>query len=257
MKEEAIKICQTRFKSSDENVLVSFFKHQQDISGYILAIKKSDASCFRPICKFLRGLTTDPKEKQIEMLAWLTDFKHRPYQKYLKTHLPPTDDACTKSTAAKSSDDHGRNVWRFFLKKSAITGTLMYKRPLTYLTVSLLLLTGGYAVFVAITRQKCMYWDGQRYEVVFCDGSRGNEMTIPFDPVKQLHFKMITRYDTLTEYSVGKVWYVKRKGQFEFYTSNGLHPTNPDLTLKPLTDFILNTAVRQKREQLLLLNGKY
>src|SRR5688572_8628122 len=78
LKEEAISICQRRYKRSDENVLVAFFDHQLDAPEYIIAITRSDADRFRPVCNFLRGETARPEERQIEMLAWLIDFKHRP-----------------------------------------------------------------------------------------------------------------------------------------------------------------------------------
>lgn len=101
-----------------------------------------------------------------------------------------------------------------------------------------------------------MRWDGERYGVVACDAFPGDPSVIPKDPVKLDDFKMVNHYDTLTAYSLGKVWYVKRKGEYEFFTWGGTHPVYRDLQLKPLTDFIINTVVRQKKQQILLSSGK-
>ena len=112
-------------------------------------------------------------------------------------------------------------------------------------------------LFHLMIKPTCMRWTGQRYEIVSCEAYAGDPSVISYDPVKLRDFRMITRYDTLTVYSLGKVWYVKRNGEVEFYTAGGVHPVNPDLKLKRLTDYLLNTVVRRKREQLLASSGSH
>jgi hypothetical protein len=231
LKDEALNACQNRFQRSDEKVLVAFFKQQVDVSEYLVAINKSDADCFKPIYNFLRGVTTKPEEKQVEMLAWLTDFKHRPYQEYLKSKLPAG----------------GGGIWI-----PPGLGKLSLEKFLVGFAVLVLLVAGYYVISAIGSKQKYMHWTGDRYELVSYATLLGDPSVIPYDPIKLAHFRMITRYDTLTAYSLGKVWYVKRKDEYEFYTSDGVHPENPDLKLKPLNDYMLNTVVRQKKKQLLL-----
>ncbi|PWK65381.1 hypothetical protein LX99_05026 [Mucilaginibacter oryzae] len=83
LKEHALSACKERFLRIDENVLISFFERQSDPDAYIDAINKADADIFRPVNYFLKGRTQNPEEKQIELLAWLTDFANRPYSNYI------------------------------------------------------------------------------------------------------------------------------------------------------------------------------
>jgi hypothetical protein len=261
LKEEAAKVCQRRFKKSDENVLVNFFKQQQDVSEYVRAITKIDEGCFRPLRNFLRGKTADPEERQVELLAWLTDFKPRPYQEYLKTYPTPIEDPGSEPTdveppavgGPQGQDTNGASSG----KKETTRDKATYPNYLMLISVLLVFATLAFVIYRYTTKPQCMRWNGERYEaVVACGDFTGDVSVIPYDPVKLDHFKMISRYDTLTAYSLGKVWYIKRKEECEFFTSDGVHPVYRDLQLKPLTDYILNTVVRQKREQLLLSSGK-
>lgn len=83
LKDEAIYVCTTRFKRSDEHILIEFFESQKDQCEYVAAINKIDIDYFRPLLYYLRGRTENPDIKHIELLAWLTDFKARPYQHYI------------------------------------------------------------------------------------------------------------------------------------------------------------------------------
>jgi hypothetical protein len=261
LKEEAIKVCQKRFKKSDEDVLISFFKHQPNVSEYVSTIEKSDPDCFKPICNFLKGKTTNPEERQIELFAWLTDFEPRPYQEYLKTYPTPIEDAGTEPTNTEPPDTGGHKgpgtKGASSGEKETTRDKVTYPNYLILLSVLLLLATVVFVIYRYTTKPQCMRWNGERYEaVVACGDFPGDASVIPYDPVKLDHFKMISRYDTLTAYSLGKVWCIKRKEECEFFTSDGVHPVYRDLQLKPLTDYILNTVVRQKREQILLSSGK-
>lgn len=83
LKDEAIYVCTSRFKRSDEHILIEFFEIQKDQCEYVAAINKIDIDYFRPLLYYLRGRTENPDIKHIELLAWLTDFEARPYQHYI------------------------------------------------------------------------------------------------------------------------------------------------------------------------------
>jgi hypothetical protein len=83
LRDEAIFVCTSRFKRSDEKVLSAFFKSHQDQTGYLNAITEINVNCFKPLINFLRGRTQRPEERVVELLAWLTDFEARPYQHYI------------------------------------------------------------------------------------------------------------------------------------------------------------------------------
>ncbi|SDH16324.1 hypothetical protein [Mucilaginibacter gossypii] len=83
LRDEAIFVCTSRFKRSDEKVLATFFKSHQDQTGYVSAITEINVSCFKPLINFIKGRTQKPEERVVELLAWLTDFEARPYQHYI------------------------------------------------------------------------------------------------------------------------------------------------------------------------------
>ena len=99
---------------------------------------------------------------------------------------------------------------------------------------------------VFIGKQKCMYWNGNEYQPVSCDKKVKDTLVIALDTMRLAHLKKITKPDTITEASVGKLWYFIRNKNAEFYTCGGLHPIYTDMRLRPLTDYILNKYVTHK-----------
>ncbi|MCD2424830.1 hypothetical protein LQ567_18755 [Niabella pedocola] len=97
----------------------------------------------------------------------------------------------------------------------------------------------------------CMRWTGDHYEQIPCRGTTGDTLVEPLDPEKIRSFKKITRPDTITRQSKGSVWYVKiNKGkEIEFYTSDGFHPIDRQLRLKPVTDYIIEKHLHLAQAQ--------
>ena len=97
----------------------------------------------------------------------------------------------------------------------------------------------------------CMRWTGDHYEQIPCRGTTGDTLVEPLDPEKIRSFKKITRPDTITRQSKGSVWYVKiNKGkEIEFYTSDGFHPIDRQLRLKPVTDYIIEKHLHPAQAQ--------
>ncbi|MBZ4188856.1 hypothetical protein [Niabella beijingensis] len=94
----------------------------------------------------------------------------------------------------------------------------------------------------------CMYWTGDHYQQISCTEKLGDTLILALDPEKLRSFKKITRPDTITGQSKGGVWYVKINGQIEFYTSDGYHPTDRQLRLKPVTDYIIKKYIHPDQE---------
>jgi hypothetical protein len=92
-----------------------------------------------------------------------------------------------------------------------------------------------------LKKKECMYWDGDEYQLAYCDDKDPSHNLIPADTAKLKHFKEITRPDTLTtENSKGKVWYDKSHNVVKFFTSPGKHPENGK-ELKDASDYMINT----------------
>jgi hypothetical protein len=91
-----------------------------------------------------------------------------------------------------------------------------------------------------LNNQRCMYWTGDHYEAISCNDKIEDVPIIALDTFKVNHLKRITRPDTLTGYSVRKVWYAKIDGKVEFYTHSGEHPVDHNRRLLPMSRLILS-----------------
>lgn len=96
--------------------------------------------------------------------------------------------------------------------------------------------------------EACMYWTGDHYQQISCSRKPGDTLVVALDVEKLRSFKKITRPDTITKKSKGAVWYVKINGKIEFYTSAGYHPIDPQLRLKPITDYMIKNHIRPDME---------
>ena len=87
--------------------------------------------------------------------------------------------------------------------------------------------------------EKHMYWDGDHYEPVK-DGEQEPGITIiPLNLKTLKQQRKINLPDTLTTYSLGKVWYKGFVKDHEFFTDSGAYPQDTQRVLKPLTNTIL------------------
>lgn len=120
-----------------------------------------------------------------------------------------------------------------------------------YITIScILLLFIGSSSFVAWENstisvrmpkadEKCMYWNEDHYEPVKCNAQIANATITPLDLKKLQRQRKINLSDTLTSYSLGKVWYKGFVKDHEFFTDSGAYPQDIQRVLKPLTNTIL------------------
>jgi len=89
----------------------------------------------------------------------------------------------------------------------------------------------------------CMYWHEDHYEAIACNQKVPNAMVIALDSMKLKNFRKLTRPDTISYLSIGKVWYSKIDGKIEYYTSGGEHPVVFDHRLKPIPKYIIDKYI--------------
>jgi len=112
----------------------------------------------------------------------------------------------------------------------------------------------GVALFVSILSvgayllynkdENCMYWAADHYEPVSCN-EKGKGLLVPLNPEKIKSFRKITRKDTITEWSVGKLYYIKNNNDIECYTEGGNYPLNITRSLKVITQYIFDKYLRK------------
>lgn len=87
--------------------------------------------------------------------------------------------------------------------------------------------------------EKYMYWDGDHYEPVKVGEQDPGVTIIPLDLKLLQQQRKITLPDTLTKYSLGKVWYKGYGSNHEYFTFKGAYPADTARTLRPLSNTIL------------------
>lgn len=197
-------------KERDGKTLEAFFGKPDENGDYHPIIYNVKVSLFRPLAQYLHDMSRKPNTRNIELLAWLIDYQPRPFR--------------SGSTIGETTP--ALKEWiKKHLRESAVV----------------LLLT-GVIMFILIKippKEQCMYWSGDRYEAIDCDQKPFDVQRIALDTFKLNHFKRITRPDTMTAYSVGRVWYVQIGEIPDCFTADGNHPLHPERELRRLSLTIL------------------
>ncbi|WP_412466642.1 hypothetical protein [Pedobacter sp. KLB.chiD] len=130
-----------------------------------------------------------------------------------------------------------------------------------YITISCILLlfmsSSSFVVWERRTKirlpepdEKFMYWDEDHYEPVKDEKQNVGAPIIPLNKATLIHQQKITLPDTLTSYSIGKVWYKGYGKDHEFFTDSGAYPKDLQRVLKPLTSNILTKYTSNDRYML-------
>jgi hypothetical protein len=260
-KEACLEVRRERFSRKDELPLKAFFGEGTDRDACLLAINGLDPDKFKPLVNFIKGKTKKPEDKVVELVAWLIDFKDRPYdprKDYSIALHPPQDPPIDKdkevSPTGPAGNENGpqpispepnRDTPQTISQEAPIKRK---KRKRIILTISISI-AFGMVVFWTWPRkptppgiegtQSCMFWADDHYQPISCNLKVDNVQVIAFDSERFKHFKKITRPDTITENALGSIWYVKFHGAYECYTSRGYHPLDTNLQLRLLTDYVL------------------
>jgi hypothetical protein len=258
LKKESLAVFDRRYHRKDEVTLRSFFDITGDTDTFRPAIKRWETDKFRPPNLVLNKGTQRTDEKNIELLAWLIDFQPRPYAVWLKDRKEKKDlllEQQEGKTEEPQPNEQENNdgiaipVGQPPKRPDNPDKRFPYRQVFTYAAIIIVIVLTGY--FFLLHRPSsggnCMYWTGDHYERIACN-VRPDDTTvsvIALDSNKWVHFKRITRADTLTAASVGKVWYININGAIEYYTAPGEHPVYPDRRLLPLTVYILNKYPRK------------
>jgi hypothetical protein len=95
--------------------------------------------------------------------------------------------------------------------------------------------------------ENSMYWDGDHYEPVKNGAQKPGVAIIPLDLTLLQQQRKITLPDTMTKYSLGKVWYKGYKDNHEYFTTAGVYPPDTLRTLKKFSPGILKDHISYYR----------
>ncbi len=258
LKKECIDVCLSRFDKKDENTLRVFFGEWADAKTYAKAISRCDTSKFKPLQNLINRRTHNPDKKNIELLAWLINFKQRPWElgkEYEEEDFGGVEEdpvvAEVAETIGNKEDNAGTDH-----KSSAPDirkGARKWKLTIPILIAAFISIP-GYMLWKKDSwgkgisdHQSCMYWNEYQYEQISCSKKPTNgALVIALDSTLLRNFKKIMTPDTITYNAIGRVWYIKKNGKLEYYTSNGRHPENPNLVLRPISQYMIKKYILQE-----------
>jgi hypothetical protein len=269
VKKECMALCKKGYRREDERVLSAVFGYAENANSYLKAIERYDIDKFRPMIKFVEGRIKETDARNVELLAWLIDFKDRPFDpngKYggitqsagVNELQVGIDESPNLKNDLKSSPSAVTSIQPMLTPAENPIRSSERSRPKgKVLVVALIVaLFGGAMAYLSLnnptSRNKtsnndsCMYWRDDHYERVSCGQKVQYAKVIALDPDLLNNFRRITIPDTITYNSIGKVWYIKIEGNPEFYTGMGYHPIFMQLQLKPITKYIIDKHILKK-----------
>ncbi|RZK47850.1 MAG: hypothetical protein EOO87_21165 [Pedobacter sp.] len=267
-REDCLSVYRKRPKKEDEEILNLFFRTEIPQNGYYSFLEQTYAHQYKQLPKILAGKVSNAGLRYFELLAWLIDFQPRPSTAYYKSIYNDgnrTDDKVGDVDSLKSIEDKTKIEDKekdFVLQDESSNEnneettkiTVVHKNPLIskkyYKTIGAFL--GVFFVLIAAyifspKNLQCMYWTGDHYEPIACD-QKVSASVIALDTFSVSHLKKISKRDTITTASIGKVHYTKVKiDSVDFYTTKGDHPTNSTKRLLPMTQYILDKYIPHHR----------
>lgn len=211
---------------------------------------------FRPLENLMRGRIQNPVQVNVELLAWLIDFKHRPYTTGMNVLLNEEEMAILNKPKSGSGDFEPSTKDEEESKtenEASSSEYEEYERPggkknrIKVIAGFLLALTLG-GVYMARQDKTtgCMYWVEDHYERIACDDVREGALILPLNEKRMTNFKRIMRTDTITAWSIGRIYYIKRNNTIEYYTKGGRHPVEPTRSLWKLSRYMFDKYLSKK-----------
>lgn len=284
IRKACLHVYKERYDKKDEEVLKAFFGPAEPGRQFLLLIQEFETDKFRPLDNYLKGSTEKTDDTNLELLAWLIDFKHRPYSFDNNVLLSDEELSLIKNTGEKQTEsESGKNslqekeeaieilsekkmgeVLDKSKEESSIPSNTIpqksngakekYKRAAIIFFI-LIICTGGiYTVWQQKQSKQvmgnantiCAYWADDHYEPVPCNEEPQGRHILPMNPEKIKSFRKITQQDTITEWSVGKLYYIKDSNVIKCYTEAGNYPEDVNRTLKVLSHRIFDKYLRKK-----------
>jgi hypothetical protein len=273
IRQECVNLYNKKVKDGERNehsMLTAFFGEPMQGRSLIYTIENCSLDKFRPLENLVKKGVKNPNLTSVELLAWLIDFRHRPYSVGMNVLLNndelETPGEEPEEAQAEQKED-GENLITLENsraenhisvadkpgepQKLSIDQTRIKRSTIVVLSfiISGVVLTAIYSVNkpqneslnpLGNSTTKCMVWSDDHYEELPCNEERKGQLKLVLDQEKIKSFKRILREDTITEKSIGKIYYIRRNNLIEYYTSGGNHPVEMTKQLHPLTRYMFD-----------------
>jgi hypothetical protein len=259
LRKECLDVFKRKNTPRDKDFIRSVFDPTDEYEDQVRSIEKFNLDRFRPLINFLKEeVKIIRDDKLIKLLAWLLDFPTYGDWRELSEEglklifdnaatgnnstppiiifppdeppLPPDNPPTTPPPLENISFP------RFSPRQIIIACTLL----LSICSISFMIWERMVtSIRMPKADEKFMYWDGDHYEPVKAGEQEPGVTIIPLDLKKLNQQRKINLPDTMTKYSLGKVWYKGRGKGHEFFTDSGIYPPDTSRRLLPLSSTIL------------------
>lgn len=110
IRQECVTVYTERPDSRDDNMLRAFFGPGDSRRGLLQVIENFKTSRFKPLDNYLKGLTDKTDDRNLELLAWLIGFRHRPYVFGMEVILDEEELAVLGASAIDTTGNTGTAV---------------------------------------------------------------------------------------------------------------------------------------------------
>ncbi len=262
----------------DEQLLRDFFGPAEHGKQFLELIRDFEIDRFRPLDKYLKRNIDNTDKKNVELLAWLIDFKHRPYlydknftlseeekvlieipgekidEPILGNEDPQNEPEEINEEIKDTKDRKSREIkmGSSVPLKAIPKNTIWNNRSKIASVIALLIFAGGIYIWqqkpdgqiMGSANTVCVYWAEDHYQETACNGNTYGQPILSMDAEKAKRFKKITKKDTITQWSVGKLFYAKKNNTIECYTEGGKNPENLSRNLNVISQLIFDKYLR-------------
>ena len=242
LKDECIMVLAERYKLGDEKLLRMIFGYKENLDAYLKAIEKQTEK-FKPLNNFLKGITVDPEDRVIDLLALLIGFEPRPVIMGYEVNTGKKGSGTTTEGLGKRIIKKGSNFLKTRNTGIILTVVILICAGI-YLLVNLLNSEAVQPVKKLTGNEKYMYWTGDHYLAIPHKEIHGDTPVVPLDTQVLNHLKRIIDTTSINYNALGKVWYARlHRNHYEYFTDSGFHPIDTAIRLRPITRFIIDTHI--------------
>jgi len=256
LRKACLRVYDDRYTPKDADILSMFFKKDKmECDDFRKVIDDSEPDDYKALCNHIKGETGKTKEENTDLLAWLIGFptsyewmnlsdeeKQRVFKRAEKEKpippLPPPPPIPPQPILIISRfSPHQIIISCAILLFISSTSFMVWERIPT-------------SIRTPNADEKFMYWDEDHYEPIKDDKQNVGAPIIPLNVQTLTQQRKINLPDTLTSYSIGKVWYKGRGKGHEFFTDSGAYPLDTQRVLLPLSSTILTKYTSNYRYML-------
>jgi hypothetical protein len=263
IRDECLLVFKNKRNKEDMNILRLFVEERESAEDYERALRITEVGIFKPLANFLKKPTIKTTNKNVELLAWLTDFNRHPF----KPAVSPSDDRINleesvlgnilksqelseeevikisggQNTHSKTSDD----VEDKATKKNNVKPGRKYRGAIIALSVAITVAMGSFIYHEY--SPECMYWNGHNYVAAECDVIVPASDVIALEESALQNLKWITDADTISAKHINKIWYIRNDNMVELFTSGGQYPLDRKRRLFLMSKTIFKNYVATKK----------